>query len=119
MFVTRGRGAHLAVLALVTLGLTACGSDQSSEATGTGSSTNGMPACTSVWQDGATLPRTYGGCVQDDQVVAPDSLGCSSGQRIIRYADSYYAVPGGTVHAATKPLNGDRQYIAAVHRCRA
>lgn len=118
MFVTRGRGAHLAVLALLTLGLTACGSDESSTEA-TGSSSNDMPACASVWQDGATLPRAYGGCVQNDQVVAPDSLGCSSGQRIIRYADSFYAVPGGTVHAATKPLNGDRQYIAAVHRCRA
>ena len=111
---------HVPLLALVALGLTACGSGSSStEATGTGSSSSGMPECSTVWQDGATLPRSYDGCVQGDQVVQPDPLACSSGQRIIRYADSYYAVPGGTVHAATKPLNSDRQYIAAAHSCRA
>src|SRR5262249_19027875 len=92
MFVTRGTGVHLTVLAFVALGLTACGSDSSSTtATGSDSSSSGMPACTSVWKDGATLPRSYSGCVQGSQVVQPDPLACSSRQRIIRYADSYYA----------------------------
>ena len=50
--------------------------------------------------------------------VKADALPCSSGQRIIRYADQYYAVPGGTVHVATKPLDNDRHYRAAAYKCR-
>jgi hypothetical protein len=57
--------------------------------------------------------------VQDAVYVPQDALGCESGQHIVRYADRFYAVPGGTVHAATSPLNGDRKYRAAVYRCRA
>jgi hypothetical protein len=122
--------AHLLVLASAALFLTACGSEETrAESSGGESSASpsaggetappGTPDCTSVWRDGATLPPGYGGCVEDAEFVSRDALGCSSGQRIIRSADHFYAVPGGTVHSSTKPLDRDRKYRAAVYRCRA
>jgi hypothetical protein len=119
---------HLPVLAIAALCVTACGSQASSAHTSGGgpsgqsssgpSAPPGTPDCASVWNDGSTLPRSYAGCVQDAVYVRADALPCSSGQRIIRYADKYYAVPGGTVHAATKPLDNDRHYRAAAYKCR-
>jgi hypothetical protein len=81
----------------------------------------GVPDCETVWQDGATLPRTYRGCVDDTGTVVPrDALGCSSGQRLVSHGDRYYAVPGGTIHeAATTPLADDPEYRTAVRSCRA
>lgn len=80
----------------------------------------GTPPCAVVWQDGATLPRPYDGCVDDSgELVPSDPLACSSGQKIIRYDDRFYAVPGGTVHAADAPLSEDSEYRAAALRCRA
>lgn len=80
----------------------------------------GTPSCASVWQDGATLPRPYGGCAdQSGQYVSKDALACSSGQFIVRYDDRFYAVPGGTVHAVDAPLDRDSEYRAAALRCRA
>jgi hypothetical protein len=127
MVVTRGLRASLPVLALVALCVTACGSQASSAGTAAGSSGSssggpsappGAQACATVWHKGAILPRAYRGCVQKTLFVKPDALPCSSGQRIIRYADQYYAVPGGTIHAATKPLAHDRHYLAAAYSCR-
>jgi hypothetical protein len=119
MSITRVWSLHAPVLALLVVGVTACGSGSSStEATDTGASGGGAPDCAAVWKDGATLDRGYAGCMQDGQLVKPDSLACSSGQRIIRYADHYYAVPGGTIHVTTKSLNSDHQYLAAAYRCR-
>lgn len=129
MFVSRAL-AHLPVLALAALLVTACGSQASSGTAADGSSSGppsdgssgaappGTPHCTSVWHGGATLPRGYQGCVQGTALVRPDALPCSSGQRIIRYADQYYAVPGGTIYATTKPLDHDRHYRAAAYKCR-
>lgn len=78
------------------------------------------PTCTDVWQADATLPRAYAGCVDDtDAYVKADKLRCSSGQAIVRYADHWYAVPGGTIHQTTAVLDKDRDYNAAVRRCRA
>lgn len=78
------------------------------------------PACDSVWQEGATLPRSYRGCVDGSGTLVPrDALGCSSGQRMVSHADRYYAVLGGTIHEATTPLAEDREYRAAVRSCRA
>jgi hypothetical protein len=128
MVVTRGLRLHLPVLALAALCVTACGTQSSSTDTSGGAASGpsnsgptappGTPDCATVWHKGAKLPRVYGGCVQDAVFVKADSLPCSSGQRIIRYADQYYAVPGGTIHAATKPLDNDRHYRAAAYKCR-
>jgi hypothetical protein len=71
-----------------------------------------------VWQTGHKLPAGYHGCVADGQVVAVDGLGCSSGQRMVRYGDHWYAVRGGAIHHAAKTLNSDKQYFAMISRCR-
>lgn len=85
------------------------------------SATADGPACETVWQDGAKLPRSYDGCVDDAGALVPrDALGCSSGQRMVTYADRFYGVLGGTIHeAASSPLADDPDYRAAVRSCRA
>ena len=130
MAVARAPRGHFVVLAMLGLLVTGCGSEQQSGTAGPSSggpsvSGNGPSAppgtqqCASVWKDGVTLDRRYRGCLDGAAFVPRDALGCESGQFIIRYADRYYAVPGGTVHAATTPLDRDRHYRAAVYRCRA
>lgn len=80
----------------------------------------GTPPCVSVWKEDATLPRGYDGCSDETgQYVVSDPLACSSGQKIIRFDDHYYAVPGGTIHAADASLDKDSEYRAAALRCRA
>lgn len=146
MSLTRPR-AFVPLLAALALGLGGCGTDDSSSvasddtpaATSSSSSPAptppsstsaaaapsdtpppGTPDCAAVWRDGAKIPRAYRGCVDaDGAYVAKDGLGCSSGQTIIRFADRFYGVAGGTVHEATRPLLSDRDYRAAVVRCRA
>lgn len=77
-------------------------------------------ACSDVWQDGAKLPRTYAGCVSEGEYLKRDVLGCSSGQRLVRFDEAFYAVLGGTITAAeTSPLLKDRDYRDVVVACRA
>jgi hypothetical protein len=128
---TRPVRSQLPALLLVALVVAGCGSDGSSADGEAGAdptaSTSpdasvpaGTPDCATIWQDGADLPRTYGGCVDDaGQYVKRDSLGCSSGQAIIRYDDRFYGVAGGSVHVASPSLEQDHEYRAAVLRCRA
>lgn len=75
------------------------------------------PACGEVWTEGAKLPRDYRGCTEAGALVAPDRLGCSSGQTIIRFDNRFYAVPGGTIHYA-EDLRKDRDYVHDVTVCR-
>lgn len=76
------------------------------------------PACSAVWRTGRTLPRGYDGCLAHDHTwVVVDGLGCSSGQKLVRYDDHYYAVLGGTI-AHAHHLDSDRDYRAMVARCR-
>lgn len=78
------------------------------------------PACSDVWQDGAKLPRTYAGCVAEDVYVERDVLECSSGQRLVRFDEAFYAVLGGTIKVAlTSPLKKDDDYRDIVIACRA
>ena len=73
-----------------------------------------------MWRDGATIPRGYRGCADaGGGYVRKDGLACESGQTIIRYGDRFYGVAGGTVHEASTSLKSDREYRAAVLRCRA
>ncbi|HET7194656.1 MAG TPA: hypothetical protein VFI99_06650 [Nocardioides sp.] len=51
--------------------------------------------------------------------MASDTLGCSSGQRMVRYGDHFYAVPGGTINETKSSLEDDRGYRKAVASCRA
>lgn len=78
------------------------------------------PSCSDTWVVGAKLPRAYRGCVGDDEYLARDVLECSSGQRLVRYDESYYAVLGGTIIAAQKsPLRKDADYRRVIVACRA
>jgi hypothetical protein len=130
---TRPVRSQLSALLLVALVAAGCGSDGSNADGEAGADPTpsasvspdvpvpaGTPDCATIWQDGADLPRTYGGCVDDaGQYVKRDSLGCSSGQAIIRYDDRFYGVAGGSVHVASPSLEQDHEYRAAVLRCRA
>ncbi len=76
------------------------------------------PDCTNVWVDGALLPRAYEGCVADGETVDPDGLACSSGQRIIRYADHYWSVLGGKIHETPEKLLRNPVYRDSLRSCR-
>lgn len=131
---TGPRRAWLAApLLLVLAGAGACGDEatQAGEAPGAPSAAPsagpsgdaaavpaGTPACAEVWLPGGTLPQDYRGCEQDGALVAADGLACSSGQRIVRFDDRWYAVPGGPVQEATSPLDDDPDYLADVRSCR-
>lgn len=137
MSVSRVVRVQLPALVLAAICLAACGSEEpgvqtageessaTSSASGEPSSDAGpsappgTPDCGTVWKDSARLARGYRGCVKDGQYVERDVLGCSSGQRMVRFDDHYYGVLGGTVHEASTPLDRDRHYLAAVRRCRA
>ena len=116
--------AGFAVLALAGCGdeeATPRAADPSSSASPSASpsASNGAPDCTVIWKGGGELPRSYDGCNSDAGFVASDKLGCSSGQRMVRYGDHFYAVPGGTIHETESPLEDDRGYRVAVASCRA
>lgn len=134
----RGQSLLRAALPLVALCAFGCGSSGSStpDAAGTDSSstpdtpvtsdsTPGStpadgPACETVWRVDETLPRTYRGCVDSTGTVVPrDALGCSSGQRLVRHDDRFWAVLGGTIHEASSTLADDPDYRTAVRSCRA
>jgi hypothetical protein len=77
------------------------------------------PACDSVWTEDGQIPRQYKGCLDGDTAVAADNLSCSSGQRIVRYQDTFFGVAGGTIYRASGPLEKDKQYLKMVRTCRA
>ena len=93
-------------------------STQSTDPSGSATPTADTPACSAVWTADATLPRGYDGCAQDGALVAQDALGCSSGQRMIRFDDRFYAVPGGLIYQTDGGLEQDRAYRKAVAICR-
>ena len=99
----------------------AAASDSASASTSPGPSdaaASDAPACSEVWVADADLPRRYDGCVEGGELVAKDTLGCSSGQGLIRYDDHYYAVAGGLVRRTESTLDDDRAYREAVAICR-
>jgi hypothetical protein len=89
------------------------------EATDSAPTTPAWPACADTWVADAKLPLSYKGCLDGDQAVKADNLSCSSGQRIVRYDDSFYAVAGGMIHQASGPLEKDKAYLKSVRVCRA
>jgi len=76
-----------------------------------------LPACSQVWKPGAKLPHDYQGCLQGTTEARADRLGCSSGQRMVRFDNHWYAVPGGRIHHS-KDLVHDAQYLHSVRVCR-
>ena len=123
---TRGLAAGAWLVAGV-LALTACGDDVAQEPTAaktsqtpSGSAPADAPECSDVWSDGARIPRSYKGCVDESgSYVERDVLGCSSGQQMVRYGDHFYGMLGGTAYETEQPLDEDRDYRAATRRCSA
>ena len=93
--------------------------EPTAEATDSAPTTPAWPACADTWVADAKLPLAYKGCLDGDQAVEADNLSCSSGQRIVRYDDSFYAVAGGMIHQASGPLEKDKEYLKSVRVCRA
>ena len=93
--------------------------EPTAEATDSPPSTPAWAACEEIWVADAKLPLRYKGCLEGDQAVEADNLSCSSGQRIVRYDDSFYAVAGGKIYEASGPLDKDKQYLKMVRACRA
>ena len=56
------------------------------------------PACDSVWKGGATLKRSYKGCLDGEEPVKADRILCSFGTPIVTYAHRFYAQPGHQIH---------------------
>ena len=145
----KARGTLVALLLPLALSLAACGGDsdstatdpdasESSTATDTASPTEATetsepsetasettpptpdwPACGDVWVADARLALGYKGCLEGDTAVKADNLSCSSGQRIVRYDDSFFAVAGGTIYETSGPLDKDKVYLQKVRTCRA
>jgi hypothetical protein len=137
------RGTLAALLLPLALLVVACGDDSESAATDPAGSESTMstdtptateptaeetdtppplpdwPACGDVWVADAKLPLGYHGCLDGDQAVKADNLSCSSGQRIVRYEDQFFAVAGGTIYQVAGPLDKDKQYLKMVRVCRA
>ncbi len=144
----KARGTLVALLLPLALSLAACGGDSdstatdpdasdSSTATDTASPTEATetsepsetasettpptpdwPACGDVWVADARLALGYKGCLEGDTAVKADNLSCSSGQRIVRYDDSFFAVAGGTIYETSGPLDKDKVYLQKVRTCR-
>ena len=144
----KARGTLVALLLPLALSLAACGGDSdstatdpdasdSSTATDTASPTEATetsepsetasettpptpdwPACGDVWVADARLALGYKGCLEGDTAVKADNLSCSSGQRIVRYDDSFFAVAGGTIYETSGPLEKDKLYLQKIRTCR-
>jgi hypothetical protein len=76
------------------------------------------PGCASVWQVGQKLPGRYAGCLAGDTAVAADKRICESGQVLVTFRDSFYAVRGGLIARADN-LRTDKAYRGKLHRCTA
>jgi hypothetical protein len=113
--------------------VTACGSDSggstaTDEPTATASSPSPTaaetsaapegPACADIWVEGAKLAKSYSGCVDDTGLVAPDKVGCSSGQTFVLYGDQFWAVKGGVVKFAEGGRTEANPYLVDMAACR-
>ena len=144
----KARGTLVALLVPLALSLAACGGDSdstatdpdasdSSTATDTASPTEATetpepsespsettpptpdwPACGDVWVADARLALGYKGCLEGETAVKADNLSCSSGQRMVRYDDSFFAVAGGSIYETSGPLEKDKLYLQKVRTCR-
>jgi hypothetical protein len=93
--------------------------EQTAEPTDSPTATPAWPACDEVWVADAKLPLRYRGCLEGDEAVKADNLACSSGQRIVRYDNTFYSVAGGTIYRASGPLEKDKEYLKSIRVCRA
>ena len=129
------RSLLIATLATVALLTAACGDDagdapsaadattpaSSSETASptAGSAQVGLPACDEVWVADADLPEKYDGCTKDGATVEPETVDCSSGQRIVLFDDHYWAVRGHVIKHAPEGLSESSAYADVLYSCRA
>ena len=97
--------AGSAVLAVLAAG---CGENGGGEAT---------PPCSSVWQDGSTLPSDYDGCMDGDTFEVLITRDCADGSKLTTFQDRFYAVLGGTIHESEGEQADDAGYARAWHEC--
>lgn len=102
------RASIAAPAALVlALSLAACGggSDGGKKGGGGGDAADpeaGVPKCSEVWVEGATLPKDYEGCMNGGTTDVLVALDCEDGSKLTSYDDTYYAVLGGKIGKAAK-----------------
>lgn len=125
---TLSRVAAAAALLLGATLLGACGTEAADEPPastpapgGTGATGATEPLCSEVWVDGQVLEKPYAGCHDDDadSWVDAEVMRCSSGQRIVTYADSFYAVPGREIVGVGGPLTEDPDFTQMLATCTA
>lgn len=94
----------LTALAVLVLALSACSNGESDDDTdnaGTITSVEderaSLPACADVWQDGATLPDDYDGCMEGDMLVVAVTLDCTTGSGFTTFEDRMFARMGGVI----------------------
>jgi hypothetical protein len=73
--------------------------------------------CSIVWRAGERLPGSYPGCNQGNASIAADRLGCSSGQRLVRFDNHWWAAAGGVIHHSNDLMH-DKTYIHSAQVCR-
>ena len=120
------RRSWMVPIGLVAVLVAGCGGDGSStDATARDESTTASslpvpdgPSCTETWVDGASLPRRYRGCLDEDATFVPaEARRCDSGQVLVSFGDRYYAVEGGPVNDMGGPLEESDQYRKALASC--
>ena len=77
-----------------------------------------LPACGDIWKVGATLPESYIGCDQGGTQMPAETFECSSGQILVTYGDTYWAVLEGKVQQAKGPLLRDPAFVEDQTVCR-
>ena len=82
----------------------------------TGQPETDLPACADVWVAGATLPRGYRWCEQDDVAVKADKHQCSYGAAIVEFDDRFYAVTGKLINEVPSLADSD-QFHRALTAC--
>lgn len=84
--------------AALLVALAAC-SSQADEPAPKKDAQSGTPACSDVWQEGATLPADYEGCETADTIEAAVYYDCADGTRLTTFQDKWWALAGEKVHA--------------------
>lgn len=76
------------------------------------------PPCSSVWQEGKTLPADYEGCLDGDTPGEADVIDCSDGSQLITYADEFFARSGQEImKPVDAPIQDTEDYSAAFSDC--
>lgn len=111
---------NLAAALLISVGVLGACADPADEAEGASSeatpSQPSAPECAEVWRADADLPTDYDGCLEDGELVEPDQRLCSSGQELVRYSTTHYAVRGGPIKQVDD-LATDRRYQRILRNC--